>query len=123
MFVALGRARYHHPLQRQQGAVQASSPTIGRENAQPDSVVFGSLDLESRHLGSSEEAMTTRLAAITLTLLFAAVCLTGRAEAGASASAPSKNTRVSAQQTNHKSAKNDVGITEYSSSSARSHSH
>jgi hypothetical protein len=117
MFVALGRARYHHPPQRQQGAVQASSPIIGPGNAQPDSVVFGSLDL-----GSLEETMTTRLAVITLTLLFAAVCLTGRAEAGASASAPSKNTRVSAQQTNHKTAKNDIGITEYSSSSARGHS-
>ncbi len=67
--------------------------------------------------------MTTRLAAIMLTVLFAAVSLTGRAEAGASASAPSKNTRVSAQQTNHKTAKNDFGITEYSSSSARNHAH
>jgi hypothetical protein len=71
-----------------------------------------------------EETMITRLAAITLTVLFAAVSLTGRAEAGASASAPSKNSRSSqlaAQQTNHKTAKNDVGITEYSSSSARNH--
>ena len=70
--------------------------------------------------------MTKRLAAIVLTLLFAAVSLTGRAEAGASASAPSKNSRSSqlaAQQTNHKTAKNDFGITEYSSSSARNHSH
>jgi hypothetical protein len=67
--------------------------------------------------------MTRRLAVIMLSLLFAAVSLTGRAEAGASASAPSKNTRVSAQQTNHKTAKNDVGITEYSSSSARHRSH
>jgi hypothetical protein len=30
---------------------------------------------------------------------------------------------VSAQQTNHKTAKNDFGITEYSSSSARNHAH
>jgi hypothetical protein len=70
--------------------------------------------------------MTTRLAVIMLTLLFAAVSLTGRAEAGASASAPSKNTRASqlaAQQTNHKTAKNDFGITAYSSSSARNHPH
>jgi hypothetical protein len=70
--------------------------------------------------------MTTRLAVIMLTLLFAAVSLTGHAEAGASASAPSKNTRASqlaAQQTNHKTAKNDFGITEYSSSSARNHPH
>ena len=56
--------------------------------------------------------MTTRLAAITLTLLFAAVTLAGRAEAGASASAPSKNTRSSqlvAQQSNQKT---DIGMTE-----------
>jgi hypothetical protein len=71
--------------------------------------------------------MTTRLAAIMLTLLFAAVSLTGRAEAGASASAPSKNSRASqlaAQQaqTGHKTAGSDFGITEYSSSS-RNRSH
>ena len=68
--------------------------------------------------------MTARFAAIMLTILFAAVSLTSRAEAGASASAPSKNSRSSqlaAQQTNHNTAKNDVGITEYSSSSARNH--
>ena len=68
--------------------------------------------------------MTARFAAIMLTILFAADSLTSRAEAGASASAPSKNSRSSqlaAQQTNHKTAKNDVGITEYSSSSARNH--
>ena len=70
--------------------------------------------------------MTARFAAIMLTILFAAVSLTSRAEAGASASAPSKNSRSSqlaAQQTNHNTAKNDVGITEYSSSSARNRSH
>jgi hypothetical protein len=70
--------------------------------------------------------MTKRLAALAFIVLFAAVSLTSRAEAGASASAPSKNSRSSqlaAQQTNHKTAKNDFGITEYSSSSARNHSH
>ena len=49
-----------------------------------------------------------------------------RAEAGASASAPSKNTRSSQlaqHQTGHKTAKNEFGITEYSSSSARNRSH
>jgi hypothetical protein len=68
--------------------------------------------------------MITRLTAITLTVLFAAVSLTGRAEAGASASAPSKNThssQLAAQQNGHKTAKNEFGITEYSSSSARHH--
>ena len=69
--------------------------------------------------------MITRVTAITLTILFAAVSLTGYAEAGASASAPSKNSRSSqlaAQQNGHKTAKNDYGITEYSSSS-RKHAH
>ena len=68
--------------------------------------------------------MITRLFAITLTILFAVVSLTGHAEAGASASAPWKNSRSSqtaAQQNSHKAAKNDFGITEYSSSSARHH--
>ena len=68
--------------------------------------------------------MITRLAAITLTILFAAVSLTGRAEAGASASAPSKYSRSSqmaAHQNGHKTAKNEFGITDYSSSSARRH--
>jgi hypothetical protein len=71
-----------------------------------------------------EEIMITRLTAITLTVLFAAVSLTGRAEAGASASAPSKNShssQLAAQQNGHKTAKNEFGITEYSSSSARHH--
>ena len=48
-----------------------------------------------------------------------------RAQAGASASAPSKNgrsTQLAAQQTDQKSA-NDLGITEYSSSSARNPAH
>lgn len=68
--------------------------------------------------------MITRLAAITLTVLFAAVSLTGRAEAGASASAPSKyshSSQMAAHQNGHKTAKNEFGITEYSSSSARHH--
>jgi hypothetical protein len=68
--------------------------------------------------------MITRLAALTFTVLFAAVSAAGPAEAGASASAPSKNTRSSQlaaqQQNGHKTAKNEFGITEYSSS-ARHH--
>jgi hypothetical protein len=68
--------------------------------------------------------MITRLAATTLTVLFAAVSMTGGAEAGASASAPSKNShssQMAQQQNGHKTAKNEFGITEYSSSSARHH--
>jgi hypothetical protein len=75
-----------------------------------------------------EEAMFKRPAAIAgaLAVLLAVVSLPGRAEAGASASAPSKNqhaNQLAAQQANHKTAKNDFAITEYSSSSARNRSH
>ena len=69
--------------------------------------------------------MITRLFAIVLTILFVAVSLTGRAEAGASASAPSKyshSSQMVAQQNGHKTAKNEFGITEYSSPSTRAHS-
>ncbi len=65
--------------------------------------------------------MITRVAAITLTVLFAAVSLTGYANAGASASAPSKNTH-SSQLAAQNGNKNQFGITEYSSSSARTRS-
>ena len=63
-----------------------------------------------------------------LVILAAAVVIlaVGRAEAGASASAPSKNahsSQVAQHQTGHKTAKNEFGITEYSSSSARNRSH
>lgn len=67
--------------------------------------------------------MVTRLAAITVVILFAAVSLTGYANAGASASAPSKNTRSSQLATQQNGNKNQFGITEYSSSSARTRSH
>jgi hypothetical protein len=66
-----------------------------------------------------EETMITRLAAITLAVLFAAISLTGGAEAGASASAPSKYGRSSQVAASQQAAKHDFAITEYSSSSAR----
>jgi hypothetical protein len=72
-----------------------------------------------------EEAMFKHSVVLagTFVVLFAVLSLTGRAEAGASASAASKNTRAHQlaahqAQTGHKAAKNDFGITEYSSSSA-----
>jgi len=55
----------------------------------------------------------------TLVVLFAAMSMVSQAQAGASASAPSKNQRSSqlaSQQTNH-----NTPITEYSSSSRRPH--
>jgi hypothetical protein len=76
-----------------------------------------------------EEAMFKLLTATTGTLaaLLIVFLLTGRAEAGASASAPSKNSHASQLAAQHgqsgrQTAKNDFGITEYSSSS-RKHPH
>jgi hypothetical protein len=71
-----------------------------------------------------EAAMYKSLATIAgaITLLSGALLVSDRAEAGASASAPSKNQRVATQQqgqTNRTAGRNDFGITEYSSSSAR----
>ena len=70
--------------------------------------------------------MYRSLAAIAgvLTLLSGALLVSDRAEAGASASAPSKNARASQlasqqAQGNRAAGRNDFGITEYSSSSAR----
>jgi preprotein translocase subunit SecG len=72
-----------------------------------------------------EAAMHKSLATIaaTLAILCGAVLLSDSAQAGASASAPSKYSRSSqvaaAQQTNRHAHRNDFGITEYSSSSAK----
>jgi hypothetical protein len=62
-----------------------------------------------------------------LVLVSAVVLISGRADAGASASAPSKYSHASqlaSQQarTNRQAGRNDFGITEYSSSSARNRS-
>jgi len=61
-----------------------------------------------------------------LAILSGAALASDRAEAGASASAPSKYSRANqlaaAQQTNRQAHRNDFGITEYSSSSAKSSS-
>jgi hypothetical protein len=56
-----------------------------------------------------------------LTLLSGALLVSDRAEAGASASAPSKYTRANQLAANQgqTTKRNDFGITEYSSSSAR----
>ena len=67
------------------------------------------------------------LAAIagTLAILSGALLVSDRAEAGASASAPSKyrvNQVATAQQATRQAHRNDFGITEYSSSSAKSSS-
>jgi hypothetical protein len=63
-----------------------------------------------------------KLVILAAALFIIAVGSVTRAEAGASASAPSKNTR-SSQLASRQSSHQNVGITEYSSSSARSRSH
>jgi hypothetical protein len=75
-----------------------------------------------------EAAMTKRLATITGTaaILAAALLMSGGAEAGGSASAASKyrntNQVATAQTQTHRTAtRNNFPITEYSSSSARTH--
>jgi hypothetical protein len=77
-----------------------------------------------------EEAMFKCLATITgtLAILSAAVLMSDRVQAGASASAPSKYSRSSQLashqgQINRQAGRNDLGITEFSSSSARNRSH
>jgi hypothetical protein len=76
-----------------------------------------------------EAAMYKSLATITgtLAILSGAMLVSDRAEAGASASAPSKYSRANQLasqqgQINRTAGKNDFGITEYSSSSARNRS-
>ena len=83
-----------------------------------------------RCLGYMEEAMFKCLATLTgtLAILSAALLLSGPANAGASASAPSKYSRSSQLAShqalvNRQAGRNDVGITEYSSSSARNRPH
>jgi len=61
----------------------------------------------------------------TLAILSVAVLLSDSAQAGASASAPSKYSRANQQvvMQQGQTKRNDFGITEYSSSSARNRSH
>jgi hypothetical protein len=74
-----------------------------------------------------EAAMYKHLATIagTLAILSGTLLVSDPAKAGASASAPSKYSnanQVAAQQNNRQAHRNDFGITEYSSSSAKSSS-
>jgi hypothetical protein len=72
-----------------------------------------------------EAAMHRHLATIagTLVILSGALLVSDAAQAGASASAPSKYSHASqvaaTQQSNRPAHRNDFGITEYSSSSAK----
>lgn len=104
------------------GIILASRQHATRTSSKASSVMIERQTLKGSVVSLMEEMMITRLTAITLTILFAAVSLTSRADAGASASAPTKNShssQVAAHQNGHKTAKNDYGITEYSSSARR----
>jgi hypothetical protein len=72
-----------------------------------------------------EIAMHRATIAGALAILATALLVSGRAEAGASASAASKYTNSKSQvavvQTDRQARRNDVAITEFSSSSARKH--
>jgi hypothetical protein len=71
-----------------------------------------------------EEAMLRYLAVGTLAVFAVALTLSGPAEAGASASAPSKYSRShQGANQNQQATRNGFPITEYSSSSARHRSH
>jgi hypothetical protein len=74
-----------------------------------------------------EAAMYKATITGTLAILAASLLVSGRADAGASASAPSKyghSSQVAAvhqAQTNRQAQRSDFAITEFSSSSARTH--
>jgi hypothetical protein len=73
-----------------------------------------------------EAAMRRASITVSFTLLAAALLVSGRAEAGASGSAPSKYTKTSQVVTHQaptirQARKSDFLITEYSSSSFRTH--
>jgi hypothetical protein len=117
IILALTEGWYDHPVQRQQGADKASNRNLKPGNVQSRFVWVISDQVE--------EAMYRCLAAIagTLAILSLTVLISGRAEAGASASAPSKYAhanRVASQKAQLRQAgRNDFGITEFSSSSAK----
>lgn len=107
---------------------------IGGDNKMPtrrraELIELGNVQACSVWVVSSqmEAAMYKCLAttAGTLAILCGALLASDRAEAGASASAPSKyarNNQTSTHQTVRQAGRNEFGITEYSSSSARKRS-
>jgi hypothetical protein len=108
------------PARRRQQDVEPKR-CLGNVHARPMRVISSQM----------EAAMSRYLATITgtLALLCGALLLADRAEAGASASAPSKNNRASQlsasqqAQANRQARRNDFGITEFSSSSPRNPQH
>jgi hypothetical protein len=107
---------------------------IGRDNKTPTrrrTEVFELGNAQARSVwvvsNQMEAVMHKNLATIagTLAILSGALVVSDRAEAGASASAPSKYARAqhaASNQTVRQAGRNDVGITEYSSSSVRNRS-
>jgi hypothetical protein len=114
LFVALNARGYHDLQPKQQDAIKVSSQRQAKTRKAP---------LSSDRV---EESMLRyfaigKLVILAAALFIVAVSTVTRAEAGASASAASKNTRAS-QLASHQSNHQNVGITEYSSSSARNRS-
>jgi hypothetical protein len=115
LFIALGDSQDHH-RHRPQDVVKTSGRISERET-------LNQAPLSPDQL---EEIMLKSLAIGKLGILAVAllVLAAGHANARGGARAPTKDSgasQLAAQQTNHKTAKNDFGITEYSSSSARRH--
>jgi hypothetical protein len=115
LFIALGDSRDHH-RQRPQDVVKTSGRISERETLNQAPLSPDQLEeimLKSPAIG--------KLGILAVALL---VLAAGHANARGGARAPTKDSgasQLAAQQTNHKTAKNDFGITEYSSSSARRH--
>jgi hypothetical protein len=103
-------------------------PLIGRDNKTPNRVVEQETS-RSVPFGIVSNQMEAAMHKVTITgtlaILAAALLISGRAEAGASASAPSKYAHttqvatVNQVPTKRQVRKPEFGITEYSSSSAR----
>jgi hypothetical protein len=122
LILALLEGWYHHRVQGQHGANKTSNRNRRPGNFQAFSVWVVSNQMEA--------AMYKYLASITgtLVILSGVLLVSGRAEAGASASAPLKYSHASQVAAAHhapgvrQARRTDFGITEYSSSSARNHS-
>jgi hypothetical protein len=109
LILAIGESWYHPRLQGQQDAEQGRRPG----NAQACSVWGVSNQMEA--------AMYKSLGTIALALVSVALLTSGNAQAGASASAPSKYNNQVASANQARTDRQHYAITEYSSSSAKHH--
>jgi hypothetical protein len=115
LFIALGDSQDHH-RKGPQNVVKTSGRISERETLNQAPL---SPDQLEEIMPKSPAIGKLGILAVALLVLAA-----GHANARGGARAPTKDSgasQLAAQQTNHKTAKNDFGITEYSSSSARRH--